>query len=83
MPRRRREADEMVTYESALAKLEEAVRHLEKGDLTLEASLKAFEDGIKWSRICEEKLSEAKGKVEVLIKKAGGETAIKGFEAED
>jgi exodeoxyribonuclease VII small subunit len=74
-------AAEKVTYEAALGKLEESVRHLEKGDLTLEDSLKAFEDGIKWSRLCEEKLSEAKGKVEMLVKKAGGTVETKNFEA--
>ena len=81
MPRKKG-MDEDVTYETALSRLEEAVRHLEKGDLTLEASLKAFEDGIKWSRICEAKLREAKGKVEVLIKNAGGEE-IKGFDVNE
>ena len=69
-----------IKYEEAIAKLEESVRHLEKGDLTLEDSLKAFEDGIKWSRVCEEKLSEAKGKVETLVKQASGETMTKDFE---
>lgn len=71
-----------ITYEQALAKLEESVRRLEKGELTLEDSLKAFEEGIRWSRTCEEKLSEAKGKVEMLIKKAGGEVETEGFEVD-
>lgn len=69
----------MVTYEEALKKLEESVRNLEKGELTLEDSLKAFEEGIKWSRECENKLAEAKGKVEVLVKSAGGGTDVKEF----
>jgi len=73
---------EKITYEAALAKLEESVRSLEKGDLTLEDSLKAFENGIKWSRECENKLTEAKSKVEMLIKKAGGETETKDFGVE-
>lgn len=69
-----------MTYEEALAKLEESVRQLEKGALSLDDSLKAFEGGIKWSRLCEEKLSEAKGRVEMLIKKANDEKEIKDFE---
>lgn len=60
------------TFETAMGKLEEIVRHLEKGDLSLEESLRAFEDGIKWSRTCEEKLNEAKGKIEMLIKSESG-----------
>lgn len=70
-----------VPYEEALARLEESVRQLEKGELTLENSLKTFEDGIKWSRVCESKLNEAKGKVEMLIKSAGGGTETKEFDA--
>ena len=68
-----------VTYETALSKLEEIVRHLEKGDLTLEDSLKAFEEGIRWTQACEEKLSEAKGRVEILVKKEGGELKVEEF----
>lgn len=71
------------TFEQALGKLEEIVRHLEKGDLTLDDSLKAFEEGIKWSRLCEQKLTEAKGKVEMLVKTAGGEIKETVFKAEE
>ena len=74
---------EEVSYEEAVAKLEEAVRNLEKGELSLDDSLKSFEEGIKWSRSCEEKLSEAKGKVEQLIKKAGGTIETKEFEGSE
>jgi exodeoxyribonuclease VII small subunit len=71
------------TFEQALGKLEEIVRHLEKGDLTLDDSLKAFEEGIKWSRLCEAKLTEAKGKVEQLVKTASGEMKETQFKAEE
>lgn len=68
-----------VPFEEALKKLEEVVRHLEAGDLTLEDSLKAFEEGIQWSRACEARLTEAKGKVEILVKQANGEIAAEPF----
>ncbi len=71
------------TFEQALGKLEEIVRHLEKGDLTLDDSLKAFEEGIKWSRLCEQKLTEAKGKVEMLVKSASGEMKEAAFKGEE
>ncbi len=71
------------SFEAALGKLEETVRHLEKGDLTLDDSLKAFEDGIKWSRQCEQRLTEAKGKVETLIKTEGGELKTAPFKTEE
>lgn len=59
-------------FETALAKLEQIVRKLESGDLTLEESLKAFEEGIGLTHTCEKMLQEAKGKVEKLIQKEGG-----------
>lgn len=71
------------TFETALGKLEEIVRHLEKGDFSLEDSLKAFEEGIKWSRACEQKLSEAKGKIEMLIKDQNGEMKAAPFKPEE
>ena len=55
-------------FEEALLKLEEIVRKLETGDLSLEESLKAFEDGIRLSGVCSRKLDEAERRVEVLLK---------------
>ena len=60
-------------FETAVEKLETLVRKLESGDLTLEESLKSFEEGIGLARVCEKLLNEAKGKVEQLIKKEEGE----------
>jgi len=71
------------TFEAALKNLEEIVRHLEKGDLSLDDSLKAFEEGIKWARHCETKLAEAKGKVEMLVRSANGEVSAQPFKAEE
>lgn len=71
------------TFETALGKLEEIVRHLERGDLSLDDSLKAFEEGIKWSRTCEDRLSEAKKKVEMLVKSSGGELKETTFKVEE
>lgn len=80
--RRPKEVLPAVPFESALARLEEVVRRLEGGDLTLEDSLKAFEEGIQWSRVCEQRLTEAKGKVEVLVKLASGAVAAQPFAEE-
>ncbi|PIR17400.1 MAG: exodeoxyribonuclease VII small subunit [Deltaproteobacteria bacterium CG_4_10_14_0_2_um_filter_43_8] len=76
-------APEKETFERSLSKLEEVVRHLEKGDLSLDDSLKTFEEGIKWSRMCESKLKEAKGKVEMLMKTEGGELKAAPFKSEE
>jgi len=70
-------------FEESLKKLEEIVKQLEQGDLTLEASLKLFEDGIKLSRLCSRQLEEAERKVEILLQGAGDEPASKPFSEEE
>ena len=62
-----------MTFEQALKQLEEIVQRLEKGELSLEESLKLYEEGIQLSRLCHGKLEEAEGKVEVLLKNAKGD----------
>ncbi len=69
-------------FEAALARLEEIVRELEKGDIPLEQSLKLFEEGIKLSRICNKRLEEAERKVEILIKDKNGMMKAEPFEEE-
>lgn len=54
-------------FEVMLAKLEEIVRRMEAGEMTLEESLIAFEDGMKLSRACARTLDEAQRKVEILM----------------
>ncbi len=70
-------ADKTPTFEEALARLEEIVRRLEKGDAALEESLGLFEEGTRLARICEKQLSEAEQKVTLFTE--AGETP---FEAE-
>ncbi len=62
-----------MNFEDALKRLEEVVAQMERGDMSLDGSLKAFEEGIKLSRFLTAKLEEAEGKVEILLKddKAG------------
>jgi len=65
-------------FEDALERLEEIVKKMEEGDMTLEKSLEAFEEGVNLSRFCSKKLDEAERKVEILLKDdEGGE--IKPF----
>lgn len=67
-------------FETAIARLEEIVETLEKGELPLEQSLKLFEEGIKLSRICSARLEEAERKVEVLLKDKAGNLVKKPFD---
>lgn len=54
-------------FEKKLKRLEEIVQKMEKGDLALDESLKIFEEGVKLSRECHQKLSEAESQVKVLV----------------
>jgi len=70
-------------FEDALQKLEAIVKKLEEGNLNLEDSLKAFEEGMRLSRFCSKKLDEAEKKVEILMKDASGRLATKPFSLEE
>ena len=64
------------TFEDALDKLEEITKDLEGGELSLEESLKHFEDGIKLAEYCNQKLNDAQKKVEILLKKDDTLTSV-------
>ncbi|MEH6910495.1 MAG: exodeoxyribonuclease VII small subunit [Oceanicoccus sp.] len=64
-------AKKSIDFEEALDQLEELVEDMENGDLTLEESLKAFEQGIKLTRECQSALSQAEQKVQLLIEENG------------
>lgn len=56
-------------FEADLEKLEQLVAQLERGDLSLEESLKSFEEGIKLTRQCQTALKNAEQKVTMLLEK--------------
>jgi len=58
------------SFEETLAELESLVDTLEKGELTLEESLNAFERGIGLTRTCQKALDEAEQKVRILTEKS-------------
>lgn len=62
------------TFENALGKLEQITEELEDGDLSLEKSLKKFDEGIGLVDYCNKTLNEARAKVELLLEKQGGIT---------
>lgn len=55
-----------IHFEKSIAELESIVMQLEKGELSLEDSLKQFEKGITLARKCEETLNKAEQKIELL-----------------
>lgn len=56
----------VIHFEQSITELEEIVRQLEKGELTLEDSLKQFEKGIGLARKCQDVLNQAEQKIETL-----------------
>lgn len=68
-------------FEAQLASLERIVRELERGDLPLEQSLELFEQGVKLSRECQERLNEAERRIEVLLRGPDGAPLIAPFGA--
>ncbi|NOX97064.1 MAG: exodeoxyribonuclease VII small subunit [Nitrospirae bacterium] len=67
-------------FEEALKKLEKIVSDLERGELSLDNSLKKYEEGVRLAKICTKKLEEAEKKVEILVKSEDGKKEKKPFE---
>jgi exodeoxyribonuclease VII small subunit len=70
-------------FETALKKLEEIVKKLENGELSLDSALELFEEGVKLSRFCHSKLEDAERRVEILLKNGSGQARAVPFESED
>ena len=66
-------AENKVTFESALARLEEIVRAMESGSAALDSSLSLFEEGIGLVKFCTKALDGAEQKVKILQKDENGE----------
>jgi len=69
-------------FEDALRRLEDIVRKMEEGDMTLDDSMKAFEEGIKLIRLCSSRLEETQRRVETLIGQEGS-LLVKNFQEEE
>ena len=76
-------AEKKQTFEASLQELEKIVRNLENGDLALEESLKLFEDGVKLSRECQERLNQAERRIEILMRDEAGNPALQAIEPEN
>ena len=66
-------ARKKVQFEESMERLEEIVGELEKGDLTLDESIKKFEEGVKLGKTCRGLLGKAEKRIKVLVEKEDGE----------
>lgn len=75
--------DKKPTFEISLKNLEEIVKKMEEGELSLDQSLKKFEEGMDLVKFCDKSLNEAEGRVEKLMKDSQGNKKRVPFEVED
>ncbi|MBP5427535.1 MAG: exodeoxyribonuclease VII small subunit [Clostridiales bacterium] len=67
-------------FEKSMEKLQMVVNELEKGDLTIDESIKMFKQGIELSRLCTQKLDEVEKEVTLLIEGDNGDITEEPFE---
>ena len=62
----------MPTFEERLSSLEAVVERLERGELSLDESVRLFEQGIHLSNACKQELDQAEGRIQVLVESPNG-----------
>ena len=71
--------NENLSFEAALARLEEIVRALESGNAPLDSSLAMFEEGVSLVRHCGDKLDRAEQRIKILVSNGDGEMTEQDF----
>jgi exodeoxyribonuclease VII small subunit len=71
---------ESMPFEAALEQLQQTVKRLESGELSLEDALKSFEQGVRLTRICQQQLATAEQRIEILTQAgADGKVELQPF----
>ena len=73
----------MAKFEDQLTALEAVVERLERGELSLEDSVRLFEEGITLSNACRLELEKAEGRIQVLVETQGGQLEAADLDEED
>lgn len=73
----------MASFEDRLKALETVVERLERGDLTLDESVRLFEEGVKLSDACKVELEKAEGRIQVLVQAQGKGLQVVDLEVQD
>jgi len=73
----------MAGFEEHLAQLETVVERLERGDLSLDESVRLFEEGMKLSQACKAELEQAEGRIQVLVEAKGGKMQVAEMDPEE
>jgi len=70
-------------FEKSFQQLETIVKRLEGEELPLDESLQLFEEGIRLSRFCHQRLEEVEKKIELILADAKGQPTTEPFEIEE
>ena len=73
----------MANFEEQLTALEKVVERLENGDLSLDESVRLFEEGVKLSNACKKELEAAEGKIQILVERGRGGMKVAELDAEE
>ncbi len=71
------------SFEESLNELEQIASKLESGDLGLDEAIKEFENGIKLSKECSQKLDEAEKKINILVQNENGDLVEENFVSQE
>jgi exodeoxyribonuclease VII small subunit len=72
----------MANFEEQLTALESVVERLERGELSLEESVRLFEEGVKLSDSCKKELEAAEGKIQILVEQRSGGMKVVDLDVE-
>ena len=70
-----------LNFEKAMSRLEAIVEQMESGKLPLEDLIVRYEEGMKLVRVCQERLTSAEQKIEIIARNSGGKPVVKDFES--
>ncbi len=73
-------AEPDLTFEQAYGRLEGLVREMESDEMPLSTLIEAYERGIQLHALCQKRLEEAQGRIEVIRRRASGDTVIEPFD---
>jgi exodeoxyribonuclease VII small subunit len=73
----------MAKFEEDLTKLEGVVERLERGELTLDESVRLFEEGVRLSAACKKELEQAEGRIQVLVEGKSGRMQVAEMDLEE
>jgi exodeoxyribonuclease VII small subunit len=75
---KQREAE--LNFEGAMDRLEKIVEQMESGKLPLEDLIVRYEEGMSLVKVCQERLSNAEQKIEIIARNSAGKSVVKEFE---